>query len=94
MQWQDKKVRIHYAAVAAGLLLSACSKAPSTVQNSTEKFNDHRDDHSYSRPEEARVRHIALDLDVLFPREILQGRQRWCSIGIRATNPYALIRGI
>ncbi len=66
-------MRIYYAAIAAGLLLSACSKAPSTVQTSNEKFSDQQDHHSYAKPQEVRVRHIALDLDVLFPERILKG---------------------
>jgi aminopeptidase N len=33
----------------------------------------HRDGHSYANPEEARVRHVDLDLDVRFERKILEG---------------------
>jgi aminopeptidase N len=32
-----------------------------------------RDDHSYANPQEVRVRHVDLDLDVLFDRKILEG---------------------
>jgi leukotriene A-4 hydrolase/aminopeptidase len=32
-----------------------------------------RDAHSYSNPQEVRVRHVALDLDVLFDRKVLRG---------------------
>jgi leukotriene-A4 hydrolase len=67
-------VRIHYAAVALLLLSNACSKPPSTVQNSTEQnFTDRQDHHSYANPTEVRVRHVSLDLDVLFEEKILRG---------------------
>src|SRR5215468_10133332 len=32
-----------------------------------------RDVHSYSNPEQVRVRHVALNLDVLFDRKVLKG---------------------
>ena len=32
-----------------------------------------RDAHSFSNPEQARVRHVALDLEVLFDRKVLKG---------------------
>jgi aminopeptidase N len=67
-------VRIHYAGVAAVVLFSACSKSPSIVQNSTEnRFSDRQDYHSYANPEEVRIRHISLDLDVSFVEKILRG---------------------
>ena len=66
-------MRIHYAALAVALLLSACSKTQSTVRNSIEKFSDEQDYHSYANPAEVRVRHIALDLDVLFAENLLRG---------------------
>ncbi|HEU0184160.1 MAG TPA: M1 family metallopeptidase, partial [Blastocatellia bacterium] len=37
------------------------------------KTNGARDAHSYSNPEEVRVRHVILDLDVLFDRKVLKG---------------------
>ena len=48
-----------------------CSKAPSSVQTKTTKTNSAavRTYHSYANPQEVRVRHVALDLDVLFARE-------------------------
>jgi leukotriene-A4 hydrolase len=60
--------------LAVALLAIACSKAPSTVQNSeTTDYSDRRDHHSYAKPHEVQVRHVALDLDVLFPQRILRG---------------------
>lgn len=67
-------MRIIYVALTTAVLFSGCSKAPSTVQNLSEtNFKDRRDHHSYSNPEEVRVRHIALDLDVLFAEKTLRG---------------------
>ncbi len=37
------------------------------------KTDDARDAHSYSNPEEVRVRHVYLDLEVLFDRKVLKG---------------------
>jgi leukotriene A-4 hydrolase/aminopeptidase len=37
------------------------------------KADDARDAHSYSNPEQVRVRHVDLDLDVLFDRKVLKG---------------------
>jgi leukotriene A-4 hydrolase/aminopeptidase len=39
----------------------------------TTKTDNARDAHSYSNPEQVRVRHVDLDLDVLFDRKILKG---------------------
>ena len=47
-------------------LAASCSK-PTTMQNGR------RDIHSYSNPEQIRVRHLDLDCDVLFDRKILKG---------------------
>jgi leukotriene A-4 hydrolase/aminopeptidase len=37
------------------------------------KTDNVRDAHSYSNPEQVRVRHVALDLEVLFDRKVLKG---------------------
>jgi leukotriene-A4 hydrolase len=68
-------VRIHFVVLAAALWMSACSKAPSSVQTKTSEtnFSSRQDFHSYSNPQEVRVRHVALDLDVLFGDKILRG---------------------
>ena len=74
MQWQDRKVRIHSVVLAAALWMSACSKAPSPVQNTTENpYSNRQDYHSYANPGDVRVRHVALDLDVSFPEKVLRG---------------------
>jgi leukotriene-A4 hydrolase len=67
-------VRIHSVVLAAALGMSACSKAPSPVQNSKENpYSNRQDYHSYANPRDVRVRHVALDLDVLFPEKVLRG---------------------
>ena len=68
-------MRILSVVLAAALLISACSKAPSTpVRNANEnKYSDRHDFHSYGNPAEVRVTHVALDLDVLFKEKILRG---------------------
>lgn len=68
-------MRIHYVALAAALLTSACSKAPSSVQpkNAENSYSSRQDIHSHSNPGEVRVRHIALDLDVDFNQKVLRG---------------------
>ena len=68
-------MRIHFVVLAAALWTSACSKAPSSVQTKTieNNFSSRQDIHSYSNPQEVRVRHVALDLDVLFGDKILRG---------------------
>ena len=58
------------AALASASL--ACSGTPSEPAAPT-IVGDHEDVHSFARPQEARVRHVALDLDVLFDKKILQG---------------------
>lgn len=65
-------MRIQSLVLAAAFWSSACTKAPSTVQN-TNEFTSRQDFHSYANPQETSVRHIALDLDVLFPEKILRG---------------------
>src|SRR5260370_25804837 len=48
------------------ILAASCHKS-TTMQNAR------RDIHSYSNPEQIRVRHLDLDCDVLFDRKILKG---------------------
>src|SRR6202011_2622879 len=48
------------------VLTVACNKS-TTMQNTR------RDIHSYSNPEQIRVRHLDLDCEVLFDRKILKG---------------------
>src|ERR1700676_1905689 len=54
------------AAVLSCILAVACNKS-TTMQNAR------RDTHSYSNPEQIRVRHLDLDCDILFDRKILKG---------------------
>jgi leukotriene A-4 hydrolase/aminopeptidase len=68
-------VRNHFVVLLAMLLLSACSKAPSSVsqQQTEHHFSSRQDHHSYANPDEVRVRHVALDLDVSFAERVLSG---------------------
>ncbi|MBO0860596.1 MAG: M1 family metallopeptidase [Chloracidobacterium sp.] len=43
------------------------------IAGETARTSASRDAHSYSNPEQIRVRHVALDLDVLFDHKILKG---------------------
>src|ERR1700682_2473269 len=54
------------AALLSCILAASCNKS-TTMQNTR------RDLHSYSNPEQIRVRHLDLDCDVLFDRKILKG---------------------
>jgi leukotriene A-4 hydrolase/aminopeptidase len=57
----------------------ACKNTPPNTLQQTHSTpgdtptNDARDEHSYSNPEQVRVRHIDLDLEVLFERKALKG---------------------
>jgi len=58
--------------VISGFIFTACqSKDSKTMPQSNS--TSARDVHSYSNPEEARARHIDLDLEVLFDQKILKG---------------------
>src|SRR5258706_15900053 len=54
------------AALCLCLLVASCQKH-AAMENST------RDIHSYSNPDQIRVRHVDLDCDVLFDRKIIKG---------------------
>ncbi len=67
-------MRIHFVVLAAALWISACAKAPSSVQKTEQNPYENRHDyHSYANPQDARVRHVALDLSVSFPEKVLRG---------------------
>jgi leukotriene A-4 hydrolase/aminopeptidase len=51
--------------------LTDVGKSPVAGKDSSSDAS--RDAHSYSNPEQVRVRHVALDLDVLFDRKVLKG---------------------
>src|SRR5437899_7678996 len=55
------------AAAVLCLLAASCNKTP-TMQTAR------RDIHSFSNPEQIRVRHLDLDCDVLFEQKILKGQ--------------------
>src|SRR5215510_10779346 len=62
-----------------GLFVMACRNSPSNNANDLHptdvaaKSNGAHDAHSYSNPEQVRVRHVHLSLDVLFDRKVLKG---------------------
>src|SRR5260370_42491676 len=60
------KQNARVAALLLCLLAASCHK-PTAMPNAR------RDIHSYSNPEQIRVRHLDLDCDVLFDRKILKG---------------------
>ena len=57
-------------------LASACQTTPMDQKKTathTTRTDAARDPHSYSNPEQVRVRHVDLDLEVLFDRKVLKG---------------------
>jgi leukotriene-A4 hydrolase len=65
--------------VLLGLFVMACRNSSTDdakglrSADATAKTDDARDTHSYSNPEEARVRHVDVNLDILFDRKVLKG---------------------
>ena len=53
--------------------LTLCCNKKSEMPQIETKYSDREDYHSYSNPKEARVRHVALDLNVDFVQKTLQG---------------------
>jgi aminopeptidase N len=68
-----------YFVILTGLFFMACRNSSSDNAKGLHptdvaaKSDGARDAHSYSNPEEVRVRHVDLDLDVLFDRKVLKG---------------------
>ncbi len=66
-------------AILPGLFVMACRNSTSEngkglrPADATAKTEDARDAHSYSNPEQVRVRHVDIDLEVLFDRKVLKG---------------------
>ena len=60
--------RFFYAACAVALVAAGCGRTPVKPADAAA-----RDTHSFARPDEARVRHVDLDLDVLFESKTLKG---------------------
>jgi len=65
--------------ILLGLFVMACRNSSSDNAKGLRpadvaaKTDDARDAHSYSNPEQVRVRHVDLDLEVLFDRKVLKG---------------------
>src|SRR5262245_888618 len=65
--------------ILLGLFVMACRNSSSESAkglrpaDATAKTDDARDAHSYSNPEQVRVRHVDLNLEVLFNRKVLKG---------------------
>src|SRR5215510_15661453 len=66
-----------YFVILLGLFVMACRNSSSekskALRPAEAKTDDARDAHSYSNPEQVRVRHVDLDLNVLFDRKVLKG---------------------
>jgi leukotriene A-4 hydrolase/aminopeptidase len=68
-----------YFVILLGLFIMACRNSSSDNAkglhpiDAAAKTNGARDAHSYSNPEEVRVRHVDLNLEVLFDRKVLKG---------------------
>src|SRR5215475_9808069 len=65
--------------ILLGLFVMACRNSSTDgakdlrSADAAAKTDIARDAHSYSNPEQVRVRHVALDLEVLFDRKVLKG---------------------
>src|SRR5262245_66601748 len=65
--------------IMLGLFVMACRTSSTDdakglrPADAAAKTNGVRDAHSYSNPEQVRVRHVDLNLDVLFDRKVLKG---------------------
>jgi leukotriene-A4 hydrolase len=68
-----------YFVILLGLFIMACRNSSSDNAkglhpiDAAAKTNGAHDAHSYSNPEEVRVRHVDLNLEVLFDRKVLKG---------------------
>ncbi len=66
-------------AILLGLFVMACRNSSTDdakglrPADAAAKSNGAHDAHSYSNPEDVRVRHVDIDLDVLFDRKVLKG---------------------
>jgi leukotriene-A4 hydrolase len=78
--------------ILLGLFVMACRNSSSGNEKGLRpadvaaKSNGAHDAHSYSNPEQVRVRHIDLNLDVLFDRKVLKG---YTILAIERTQPGA-----
>src|SRR6266511_1091881 len=65
--------------ILLGLFVMACRNSSTDgakdlrSADAAAKTDNARDAHSYSNPEQVRVRHVDLNLDVLFDRKVLKG---------------------
>ncbi|HEX5082222.1 MAG TPA: M1 family metallopeptidase [Blastocatellia bacterium] len=81
-----------YFVILLGLFVMACrNSSPDNVKglhptDVAAKSNGAHDAHSYANPEQVRVRHIDLNLDVLFDRKVLKG---YTILAIERTQPGA-----
>jgi leukotriene-A4 hydrolase len=72
--------------------IMACHQDTTQTQSNTSKSkaDETRDLHSYANPEQIRVRHVDLDLEVLFDRKILKGTST-LTLMRPAAGPHPLI---
>lgn len=63
--------------IVSSLFVMSCQNSPTEKTNSPTAqsvlANEARDVHSYSNPEQVRVKHVDLNLEVLFDRKVLKG---------------------
>jgi leukotriene-A4 hydrolase len=60
--------------ISLSLFIMACQEiTPTQSNNHNSKADETRDVHSYANPDQVRVRHVELDLEVLFDRKTLKG---------------------
>lgn len=71
------KTQLAVCLIALGLFAMACQNSPTEKTNppaaQTSQLTEARDVHSYANPEQVRVKHVDLNLDVLFDRKVLKG---------------------
>jgi leukotriene-A4 hydrolase len=62
-----------FCALLAAIVIAGCSGPKMIKSESAEAYSDREDHHSYSKPDQCRVGHVALDLDVSFQDKVLRG---------------------
>jgi aminopeptidase N len=63
--------------IAGWIALAGCQPNSSKVTKTAQKQAFVNDPHSHARPNEAVVKHLRLELEVLFDRQVLKGKASW-----------------
>ncbi|MBC8165671.1 MAG: M1 family metallopeptidase [Bryobacteraceae bacterium] len=66
-------MQFRHIVLTGALLLTVSCKGPVQTNNESNKYRDPHDYHSWSNPDQIRVKHVALDLEVLFTEKTLRG---------------------